>query len=162
MLNYSVAELRRYSFLHRGSDERQYCSPLVNLPLCAICRSKYEEYPEYHTSADNLDLVTPSGLKGAYEVYSKCIDMLENNHYYQVTTCCEPQLGKRGLYPTLSRRGSINDTRSMTAFIAYADGKHDLIDISNKIGVSIDMLMPIIEKLEKAKLIIINSKNRNE
>lgn len=50
----------------------------------------------------------------------------------------------------------------MTAFIAYADGKHDLIDISNKIGVSIDMLMPIIEKLEKAKLIIINSKNRNE
>lgn len=162
VLRFHYPNYKRYSFLHRGSDERQYCSPLVNLPLCAICRSKYEEYPEYHTSADNLDLVTPSGLKGAYEVYSKCIDMLENNHYYQVTTCCEPQLGKRGLYPTLSRRGSINDTRSMTAFIAYADGKHDLIDISNKIGVSIDMLMPIIEKLEKAKLIIINSKNRNE
>lgn len=66
---------------------------------------------------------------------------------YIVTTPCEPQLGKRGLYPTLSRRGSINETRSMTAFIAYADGKHDLVDISNRINVPIDRLLPIIKKL---------------
>lgn len=147
VLNFHYPEYKRYSFLHRGSDERQYCSPLVHLPLCAICRSKYEEYPEYHTSADNLNLVSPNGLYGAFEVYRKCIDLLENNYMYIVTTPCEPQLGKRGLYPTLSRRGSINETRSMTAFIAYADGKHDLVDISNRINVPIDRLLPIINKL---------------
>lgn len=147
VLNFHYPEYKRYSFLHRGSDERQYCSPLVHLSLCAICRSKYEEYPEYHTSADNLNLVSPNGLYGAFEVYRKCIDLLENNYMYIVTTPCEPQLGKRGLYPTLSRRGSINETRSMTAFIAYADGKHDLVDISNRINVPIDRLLPIIKKL---------------
>lgn len=147
VLNFHYPEYKRYSFLHRGSDERQYCSPLVHLPLCAICRSKYEEYPEYHTSADNLNLVSPNGLYGAFEVYRKCIDLLENNYMYIVTTPCEPQLGKRGLYPTLSRRGSINETRSMTAFIAYADGKHDLVDISNRINVPIDRLLPIIKQL---------------
>lgn len=147
VLNFHYPEYKRYSFLHRGSDERQYCSPLVHLPLCAICRSKYEEYPEYHTSADNLNLVSPNGLYGAFEVYRKCIDLLESNYMYIVTTLCEPQLGKRGLYPTLSRRGSINETRSMTAFIAYADGKHDLVDISNRINVPIDRLLPIIKKL---------------
>ena len=147
VLNFHYPEYKRYSFLHRVSDERQYCSPLVHLPLCAICRSKYEEYPEYHTSADNLNLVSPNGLYGAFEVYRKCIDLLESNYMYIVTTPCEPQLGKRGLYPTLSRRGSINETRSMTAFIAYADGKHDLVDISNRINVPIDRLLPIIKKL---------------
>ena len=153
VLHFHYPEYKRYSFLHRGSDERQYCSPMVGLSLCAICRSKYEEYPEYHTSADNLSLVTPTGLYGAYEVFRKCIDLLENNANYKVTVMCEPQLGKRGLYPTLSRRGSINDTRKMTAFIAYADGKHDLIDISNKIGVDTQELFPMINKLMECHLI---------
>lgn len=153
VLHYHFPEYKRYSFLHRGSDERQYCSPLVGLPLCAICRSKYEEYPEYHTSADDLTLVTPTGLHGAYEVYRKCIDLLENNAKFKVTMMCEPQLGKRGLYPTLSRRGSINETRKMTAFIAYADGRHDLIEISNKIGVDTQELFPIINKLKECSLI---------
>ena len=147
VLHFHYPEYKRYSFLYRGSDERQYCSPLVALPLCAICRSKYEEYPEYHTSADNLELVTPSGLQGAYDVYRKCIDLIENNAYYKTTIFCEPQLGKRGLYPTLSRKGSINDTRKMTAFIAYADGKHDLIEISNMVKIEASSLFPIIDTL---------------
>lgn len=96
VLHFHYPKYKRYSFLNRGSDERQYCSPLVRLPLCAICRSKYEEYPEYHTSADDLSLVTPSGLQGAYDVYSKCLDFIEYNGYYQVTTYCEPQLGNVG------------------------------------------------------------------
>lgn len=153
VLHFHYPDYKRYSFLHRGSDERQYCSPLVGLPLCAICRSKYEEYPEYHTSADNLSLVTPTGLYGAYEVFRKCIDLLEKNTTYRVTVMCEPQLGKRGLYPTLSRRGSINATRKMTAFIAYADGRHDLIEISNKIGIDTQELFPIINQLMECNLI---------
>ena len=154
VLHFHYPKYKRYSFLNRGSDERQYCSPLVRLPLCAICRSKYEEYPEYHTSADDLSLVTPSGLQGAYDVYSKCLDFIEYNGYYQVTTYCEPQLGKRGLYPTISIKGAINNTRKMTAFIAYADGEHDLIDISNRINVPIEELIPIVKRLMDTGLII--------
>lgn len=158
VLHFHYPEYKRYSFLHRGSDERQYCSPLVHLPLCAICRSKYEEYPEYHTSADDLSLVTPSGLEGAYEVYRKCIDLIENNYKYIVTTPCEPQLGKRGLYPTISRKGSINETRAMTAFIAYCDGKHDLIEVSHMINVQTEVLYPIIERLLINKIVIKNER----
>ena len=76
------------------------------------------------------------------------------NGYYQVTTYCEPQLGKRGLYPTISIKGAINNTRKMTAFIAYADGEHDLIDISNRINVPIEELIPIVKRLMDTGLII--------
>lgn len=153
VLSFHYPNYKRYSFLERGSDERQYCAPLVNLPVCAICRSKYEEYPEYHTSADDLTLVSPLGLQGAFDVYQKCVDTLEYNQLYCVTTLCEPQLGKRGLYPTVSRKGVYAGVKSLTAFLAYSDGKHDLIDISNRIRVPVDELIPIITKLVKAGLI---------
>lgn len=146
VLSFHYPEYKRYSFLERGSDERQYCSPLVNLPVCSICRSKFHEYPEYHTSADDMSIVSQEGLQGAYDVYRKCIDMLEFNNKYKVTIPCEPQLGKRGLYPTISKKGIYNDVRPLQAFLAYADGKHDLIDISNRINVDIDSLKSIIEK----------------
>lgn len=145
---------KRYTFLQRGSDERQYCSPGINLPLVAICRSKYGEYPEYHTSLDNLDnVVTPEGLQGSYDVYKRCIDALEYNRFYKVTVNCEPQLGKRGLYPSVSFKGSADLTRNMTNFIAYANGKQDLISISDKIGTPIEMLIPIVNTLIEHKLI---------
>jgi len=153
VLSYHYPDYIRYSFLERGSDERQYCSPLVNLPMCTICRSKYHVYPEYHTSADNLQLVSPEGLQGAYEVHRKCIDLLEANYKYCVTIHCEPQLGKRGLYPTISQHGIYNDVRPLQNFLAYADGQHDLIEISNKIRVDIDMLKLIIKKCLDNELI---------
>ena len=153
VLHFHYPEYKRYSFLHRGSDERQYCSPLVHLPLCAICRSKYEEYLEYHTSADDLTFVSPEGLYGAYEVYKKCIELIEHNYKYIVTMPCEPQLGKRGLYPTISKKGSIDDTRQLTAFIAYCDGKNDLITISNIIGVPSTDIIQISNKLQSIHLI---------
>lgn len=146
VLSFHYPDYIRYSFIERGSDERQYCSPLVNLPMCTICRSKYHVYPEYHTSADDLSLVSPEGLEGAYEVHRKCIDLLELNHNYVAVITCEPQLGKRGLYPTISKHGIYNDVRPLQHFLAYVDGKHDLIDISNKIKVDIDTLKVIIKK----------------
>ena len=146
VLSFHYPDYKRYSFLYRGSDERQYCSPLVNLPVCAICRSKYGEYPEYHTSADDLTIVSPEGLQGAFDVYRKCIDMLEYNNRYCVTIPCEPQLGKRGLYPTISKKGGYDKVRPLQNFIGYADGKRDLIDISTCIKVDIDILKPIIDK----------------
>jgi aminopeptidase-like protein len=153
ILQYKYPEFNKYTFLDRGSDERQYCSPGVDLPVVSIMRSKYGEYPEYHTSLDNMDIVTPKGLNDSYIIYKDCIELLERNEKYKVNCCGEPQLGKRGLYPTLSTKKSGDIVRNMMNLITYADGLNDLIDISNIIGVPADVLYPIIEKLCANKLL---------
>ena len=153
VLNFIYPQYKNYSYLHRGSDERQYNAPGVDLPVCGISRSKYGEYPEYHTSKDDLGLISPSGLMGAFNVLQQCILALENNKKYKVQCFGEPQLGKRGLYPTISQKGSYDEVGAMMNLIAYADGKNDLIDISNIIGVPVTALIPIIKKLENNELI---------
>lgn len=147
VLGFHYPEYQKYSFLHRGSDERQFNAPGIDLPVCAVCRSKYGEFKEYHTSADNLELISEKGLQGTFELMKKCINALEYNYKYRVTCLCEPQLGKRGLYPTISQKGTYNKIKALTNFIAYADGHNDLIDISNIINVAIDELIEIVDKL---------------
>jgi aminopeptidase-like protein len=153
VLKYHYPAYKRYSFLERGSDERQYGSAGIDLPVCGFCRSKYQEYPEYHTSADDMSLISPEGLAGAYEVMEKVVNALEHNDYYVMTCKCEPQLGKRGLYPTISRKGSNYSVRTMQHFIAYADGRNDLIGISNILNTPIDELIPIKDKLMEHQLL---------
>ena len=153
VLQFHFPEYHQYSFLYRGSDERQYGSAGVNLPVCGFCRSKYTQFPEYHTSADNMDLISPEGLQGAYDVMVKVIMALENNYYYAMTCQCEPQLGKRGLYPTISYKGSHDDVNVIRDFTAYADGSHDLIDVSNIINVPINVLIDIKNKLQAHDLL---------
>jgi len=155
VLSFVYPEYKKYSYVSRGSDERQYCAPGVDLPLCSIMRSKYGEYSEYHTSADDLAVISPEGLNGSYSVYTQCIEALENNKIYRTECLCEPQLGKRGLYPTISYKGSADKVRSMRDFIAYADGKNDLIDISNIIGVSVTELIPIAKKLVDYRIVTV-------
>ena len=153
VLSFRYPEYKRYSFLQRGSDERQYNAPGVDLPVCAVCRSKYAEYPEYHTSKDNMGLISPTGLQGAYEVYRDMIEALEYNHKYRIQCLGEPQLGKRGLYPTISQKGSSSAVRAMSNFIAYADGMNDLMDISNIIKVPVQNLFSVIDKLWEVGLL---------
>ena len=153
VLSFRYPAYKQYSFLQRGSDERQYNSPGIDLPVCAVCRSKYGEYSEYHTSKDDMGLVSPSGLRGSYEVYHDMIEVLEYNHKYKVNCLGEPQLGRRGLYPTVSRKGNYDAVRGVTNFIAYADGMNDLIDISNMIQIPSQELLPIIDKLQEVRLI---------
>ena len=153
VLSFCYPEYKQYSFLQRGSDERQYNAPGVDLPVCAVCRSKYSEYPEYHTSKDDMGLISPRGLQGAYEVYCEIIEALEHNYIYEIQCLCEPQLGKRGLYPTTSQKGSYDDIKSMMNFIAYADGSNDLVDISNRIHTPVKQLIPIAEQLSENHLI---------
>ena len=153
VLSFHYPKYKSYSFLQRGSDERQYNAPGVDLPVCAVCRSKYGEYPEYHTSKDDMGLISPSGLQGAYEVYRDMLEVLEYNDRYKIKCLCEPQLGKRGLYPTVSQKGSYDEIKSMTDFIAYADGTNDLIDISNIIGIPASRLIAVINKLLQEDLL---------
>jgi aminopeptidase-like protein len=157
MLGNMHPDYKSYSYLSRGSDERQYNAPGIDLPVCSVMRTKYGEYPEYHTSADDLSLISPEGFQGMYETYTAILTALENNYTYKVTCLGEPQLGKRNLYPTESYKGSANAAKVMMDFIAYADGKKDLIAISDIIGAPVSELMLIAQKLNEAGLVkIIN------
>ena len=153
-LKYAVEEFSKFSFLDRGSDERQYCSPSVDLPVCSVMRTKYGEYPEYHTSLDNLGFISPEGLQGGFKVLQACLFLLENNFKYKVTVLCEPQLGKRGLYPTLSSMNEdYTDIRTMMNFIAYCDGERTLIEIADKIGEYAIKLLSLTKKLQEEGLL---------
>jgi len=142
-----------YSFLDTRSDERRYNAPGIDLPVCGVTRSKYGTYPEYHTSLDDLSVVSLEGLAGAYEVLKKCLTLIEENRTYKMNCLGEPQLGKRGLYPTIGTLTSAVAVEDMIDFISYADGKNDLVDISNKTRLPVKELYPIVEKLTKAGLV---------
>lgn len=143
----------RHSYLDRGSDERQYCSVGVDLPVVSIMRSKYNTYPEYHTSLDDMSMISPEGLAGALGLLQECIVALENNRRYRMNCCCEPQLGKRGLYPTISAKGSTDTVRTMMDFLAYCDGDADLVDIAERIGSPVWDLYPLADQFAQAGLI---------
>lgn len=150
VLRHINPEFTRYSWLERGSDERQYCAPLVDLPVATIMRSKYGTYPEYHTSLDDLDnVVTPTGLSGGYEALRQAIEVIEGNVTPRVTVPCEPQLGKRGLYPTLSTKGSGRQVRVMMNLLSYCDGRRTLLEIADLIGEPFarlqNILVPLVE-----------------
>jgi aminopeptidase-like protein len=147
VLKHAVDKFEEYTFLERGSDERQYCSPGVDLPVASIMRSKYGTYPEYHTSLDNLEFVSETGLQGAFIILQKVIEALENNCIPKVNVLCEPQLGKRGLYPTISQKGMAKDVHTMMNLISYSDGTRDLIEIAEIIGEPIWEIFEIVKKL---------------
>ncbi|MDE7313412.1 MAG: DUF4910 domain-containing protein [Eubacterium sp.] len=151
-----------YPFLKRGSDERQYNAPGIDLPVVSFCRSKYGEYPQYHTSADNMDYISPEGFQGSFDAMAQVIELLEYNRNYQIQVLCEPQLGRRGLYPSVSRKGQYDAVYAITTLIAYADGTNDLIAISDRIGCPAQILIPIVKQLLKAGLLAATEENKDE
>jgi len=154
VLNNNVSDFISYSYLNRGSDERQYCAPGVDLPVCSIMRTKYGEFPEYHTSADDLSLVTPEGLQGTFDIYTDLIRILESNHTYVSTVLGEPQLGKRNLRQKGGAgKGLSKDFQLISNFLAYADGGASVIDIAETLGVYALDLLDVIDKLKEQKLI---------
>ena len=147
---------KKYKWLDRGSDERQYCAPGVDLPIASIMRSKYGEYAEYHTSLDDLNVITESGLNGGYQAIKRSIEIIENNITPRITVHGEPQLGKRGLYPNLSIKDSTKhvDVRTLMNLISYCDGENTLLEIANIINKPFWELLPLIETLIKHNLVI--------
>jgi len=135
VLRHSVGNYRTYSWHDRGSDESMYCAPGVDIPMVSIMRSKYGEYPEYHTSLDTPGrVVTARGLSESFAVYRTLIDMLETDCTPFNLVLGEPQLGRRGLYPQTSMKGSTASVRDMLDLISYADGNTKLLDIADRCG----------------------------
>lgn len=154
-------KFKEYSFLENGSDERQFCSPMVELPLSSIFRSKYGTYPEYHTSLDDLkNVVTPAGLAGGFVAACRCVEALERDCYPRVTVLGEPQMGKYGLYPTLSQSKVNSDLRLMMSAISYADGQHSMLDIATRCKVPVWMLYEVFDRLEENGLIVKNKTSK--
>ena len=153
-----VGHYDEYSFLDRGSDERQFCSPGIDLPVASVMRSKYATYPEYHTSLDDLNLVTPSGLAGSYRVLCRCLELIEANRTYRNVVLCEPQLGKRGLYPTISSSDTHAIVKTMMDILAYCDGEMDLLAVAEHIGSNFFTCRDIVDKLfENGVLEVVNN-----
>jgi aminopeptidase-like protein len=146
-LHYIEPNFVNYTWLDRGSDERQYCAPGIDLPIASIMRTKYGKYPEYHTSLDDLSLVTASGLEGGFKALQSAILVIEQNLVPKINVKCEPQLGRRGLYPSLSTKESSTQVSTMMNLISYCDGRNSLLEIAEIIGEPIGKLFEIIKLL---------------
>lgn len=149
----SNGSFSRYSYLERGSDERQYGSPLVNLPLVTLCRTKFYEFPEYHTSKDDFSVVTAEGLNGGFEMVRRCIAQLELGKRFIARFPCEPQLGSRHLYPSLGGKRTGFTTELLLNILAYSDGTYDLRDIADICSVELREVETAAEQLLLAGLI---------
>ena len=151
---------KKYSFLDRGSDERQYCSPGIDLPISSIFRTKYGKYPEYHTSLDDFNLVTLNGIKGGFKVSKTAIEILLKKNLPKNLILCEPQMGKRGLYPSLVTTRSMlssNHSKSIIEhymnFLQYADGRNTLEEISKILKINLNLTKKIYRTLKKHHLL---------
>ena len=129
---------KKYSWLERGSDERQYCSPLVDLPITTIMKTKFGEYKEYHTSLDKIGtVVTQRGLKESLRIYRYLIDEIEKTTIPKSKIVCEPFLTKYNLIDTLGAKRKVDKkTRNLLNFVSYCDGKTTLDEISDRCKIS--------------------------
>lgn len=139
-----------------GYDERQYCSPAFNLGVGSLQRSQYGTFPEYHTSADNLDLIAPEHLEHSYRLILSAIDIIENDRTLLSTNPkCEPALGRRGLYGTVggNNKGAAEGNMAMLWVLNLSDGAHALLDIAERSGLPFAAIDAAARRLEGAGLL---------
>jgi len=149
-LPYQVEEFSPY-----GYDERQFCSPGINLPLGRFTRTPNARYPEYHTSADDLALVRPQNLAESFRVCRSLLRVLEHDaRYLNLQPKCEPQLGRRGLYNKTSAERDIgNRDLALLWLLSLSDGTRSLLDIAQRSGFSFDTTLVAAADLERAGLL---------
>jgi aminopeptidase-like protein len=145
-------EVRDYS--PYGYDERQYNSLGFDLAVGRLSRTPHGEYPEYHTSADNLDFVKDGELLESYAAAMRIIEILEHDAAYtNLSPHGEPQLGKRGLYPTMGGKSASDAVMAMLWTLAYSDGSTTLLEIAERADLDFGLLRHAADDLEGAGLL---------
>jgi aminopeptidase-like protein len=155
VLKHSGKEFQVRDFDPYGHDERQYCSPGFNLAVGCLSRTPHGEFPEYHTSADNLDFVQPKALADSFAQCLSIIDVVEHNRkYMSLNPMCEPQLGKRGLYRMIGgpQDGGVQELPLLWV-LNLSDGQHSLLDISERSGLSFGAIKSAADALVEHGLI---------
>jgi len=143
-----------------GYDERQYCSPGFNLPVGCLMRSVWGTFPEYHTSADNLEFIRPAQLAESLRVCAAVFDVLESNRRYRnLNPFCEPQLGKRGLYHATGG-GSIEEKLNARLWVLnLSDGHHSLLDIAERSRMAFPVIRDAADVLHESGLLSVVSED---
>jgi aminopeptidase-like protein len=155
VLRHSEHNFEVVDFTPYGYDERQYCSPGINLPVGCFMRTPNGRYPQYHTSADDLDLITPAALGESLRQLLRVIQVFEKNgHYMNLNPKCEPQLGRRGLYRQM---GGVKDASAremaMLWVLNLSDGQHDLLDIAARSGIPFGQISLAVDALHSCGLL---------
>ena len=154
VLKWTDKNFKKYTWLDRGSDERQYCAPGIDLPIASILRTRYGSYPEYHTSLDDLqNVVTPEGLDGGYWAVRKAIEAVEKNKKYESNTLCEPFLSAKGIKSTLSKNLDQPRVKLIVNFLSLCDGQTSLLEIAERTNTPIWDFYELINELESKKLL---------
>jgi aminopeptidase-like protein len=139
-----------------GYDERQYCSPGFNLPVGCMMRSVWGTFPEYHTSADNLEFIQPAQLAESLRMCVAIIDVLEaNRRYRNLNPHCEPQLGRRNLYGSTGGHAIGDEINARLWVLNRSDGKHSLLDIAERSGMSFPLIRDAAELLARSGLLAV-------
>lgn len=154
VLRHSGQECRIVDFSPYGYDERQFCSPGFDLPVGCLMRTPHGAFPEYHTSADNLDFVRPAALADSYAKCLAIVAVLEHNEtYVNLSPKGEPQLGKRALYPAQGARAGDVDRLALLWVLNQSDGLHSLLDIAERAGLNFGTIQRAAEALRKQGLL---------
>ncbi|WP_088343643.1 MULTISPECIES: DUF4910 domain-containing protein [Rhodomicrobium] len=142
-------------FFPYGYDERQYCSPGFNLPVGMFQRSQFGTFPEYHTSADNLDFIRPEHLAASFAMITAAIDIVEHDgRYLNLSPKCEPQLGRRGLYGAIGGdKDAAAKNMAMLWVLNLSDGEHSLLDIAERAGLPFAVVLATARLLEEHGLL---------
>ena len=146
---------RMIDFSPYGYDERQYCSPGFNLGVGCLTRTPYADYPEYHTSGDNLDFVLPDAMLDTLETVLEIFRVLERNRcYFNLSPYGEPQLGNRGLYDSFGGRSDTKDAQlAMLWVLNLSDGEHSLVQIAERANLPFDAISVAADALHHAGLL---------
>jgi len=154
VLSYSGESAEILEFSPYGYDERQYCSPGFNLAVGCLMRSVWGTFPEYHTSADNLDFIRPLQLAGSLRVCAAVLDVLENNRRYRnLNPYCEPQLGRRNLYRSTGGETIGAEINARLWVLNLSDGEHCLLDIAERSGLPFSAISEAAELLCESGLL---------
>lgn len=155
VVKHGFSAARICDFVPYGYDERQYCSPGFNLPVGLLQRSEYGTFPEYHTSADNLDFVAPEHLESSLGMLRAAVEVLENDRLMINTQPkCEPALGARGLYATVGGdKNAAQSNMAMFWVLNFSDGDHSLLEIAERSGLPFADILRAAERLKGASLL---------